>query len=233
MTEQLRAEAQDPSTPPERLAQLSKDPELAHWLAQNPNVPREELLALAQVAPDSLARNPALALWALEPEWLYALPHAQLIDLLRVPGLPAALLAALSGRSDEAGLSYLAAYPGLPEELLWGLAARGLLTIHVSLAENPSTPPALLESLLDDPPPLPAPSLHERIKLWIPGVSLVQKAVDVLRGLPHEVAKVYRSHSIQKKRLALARHPKSPPSVLARLSLLPDASIQAVLASRR
>ena len=157
MDETLRAEAKDPSTAPARLAQLVADPELAPWLAQNPNTPRESLLALAPLAPEALAQNPALLLWALEPDWLCQISTEQLRGLLLAPGLPPPLLAALSARTDEVGLALLAAYPSLSEGLLWGLATRKLAAVQAALAENPSAPPDLLAALRDDPEPPPCP----------------------------------------------------------------------------
>ena len=66
--ERLLQEANDPSTTPERLAELVKDktPGIAASVAQNPNTPEAILLGLAAAHPQAFIDNPFTALLLLE-----------------------------------------------------------------------------------------------------------------------------------------------------------------------
>jgi hypothetical protein len=72
--EALQDEARSPSTPAERLVEL-----MTHWpgyqvrhlLVANPNLPQEQVIALAPLFPAALLANPVLPLWFIEnPKWL-------------------------------------------------------------------------------------------------------------------------------------------------------------------
>jgi hypothetical protein len=93
--ETFRREASDPTTPPERLVDISRLRALdcfAHIgpsLVANPNTPPKTLLELAPEYPEAFATNPAAPLLPLErPEILSGLSLSGQLRLLRRPELP-------------------------------------------------------------------------------------------------------------------------------------------------
>jgi hypothetical protein len=70
----LQNEAQSPTTPPDRLVELATHwpgYQVRHLLVANPNLPQEQVIALAPLFPRAFLANPVLPLWFIEnPNWL-------------------------------------------------------------------------------------------------------------------------------------------------------------------
>ncbi len=72
--EALQDEACSPTTPAERLVEMTvhwPGYQVRHLLMANPNLPQEQVIALATRFPRAFLLNPALPLWFVaDPDWL-------------------------------------------------------------------------------------------------------------------------------------------------------------------
>lgn len=147
-----RHEAQDPATPPARLAALAQQPDavLQDAVAQNPNTPPEALLALIPAHAASFAQNPVLSLWLLtEPERFAALSEEARQALARISGLPAPLYALLYEGRHYLQLSLAQDTKAAPEVLV-RLASHAEMLTRSRVAQNPATPPEVMSRLARD-----------------------------------------------------------------------------------
>lgn len=202
-------EAANPSTDPARLVELAQDEALAPLVAQNPNAPREVLLALAARVPEAVARNQALALWALEPDWLRRVPLTAALDLLRVCPLPGELLWVLWDRPEHTLRAALAAHPSVPEPLLERCLEDASGLVLLRLAENPSASPALLQRLAEAPEELPATRRESAIS-GLFGRILGQRAASILERTQGALGGLTRHVLFRQRLRAVARHPNCP-----------------------
>ncbi|MCL6526889.1 MAG: hypothetical protein K6T57_08390 [Thermaceae bacterium] len=186
-------EAQDPRCKPERLRRLaSLTEEVRRAVAANPNTPAEVLVRLAVRYPQEVLQNPVLDLLLLvNPNWLAEIPAFARNRLLAQPSVPVGFLRWAAGNGDLAALQ--------------------------SLAQNPSTPPELLEPLLTSP---------------LPGVAEAARLHLSLETCPYETALWWLeadADPLQLRQLALVG--LIPGWLMPRLVREPDPTLREYLAA--
>lgn len=147
-------EAQDPRTPPSRLAALASHDALdvQRSVAMNPNAPLATLEELWKVHPDGFANNPLVPLMLVaDVRWLGRLSADALVAVLSDPELPAPLLSQIARHRALPVHRAVAGHPRTAPELLVRLARQYFL--YEEVAQNPSTPRPYLDELAVHPWP--------------------------------------------------------------------------------
>jgi hypothetical protein len=141
--------AEDPSTEPQLLEQLSADtnPLVRRAVAQNPNTPLSVLAVLSAAHPKEILQNPSLPLLFLEdPNFLLRFPEEGLLKMLSSKDFPREYLSLLTRHPSAKVQLQLALSPKLPSSFLQGLLKNDSLARL--LAEHPRTPSSTLYLLL-------------------------------------------------------------------------------------
>lgn len=209
--------AQHPDASGEALERLATrdDPEVRRAVAAHPNTPADVLVELAGDFPEAFLGNPAAMLLSTENP---ALPG-------RVPA--EALHRALA--PDEVPSNWLAWCCGHPDDAL-----------RLRVAEHPSTPPAVLFRLTEDPESRVRARLTERPDL--PAELLERLASDASEDVrcivaigaetpPPLLARLVKDSS-SNVRLRAARHPDTPPHALEGMGEDPDVLVRVALTER-
>lgn len=123
-------------------------------VAENPSTPPDVLFQLSRDFPDEVARNPVLPLLAIEvPDWLSRLSSGCVREVIR-QGLiapPEALLVQLSVASEDSLRRIAAADPRTPPSALASLAGDSSRSVPSELLGNPSLPLETWRRLMSDP----------------------------------------------------------------------------------
>lgn len=234
-----RQEAQNPSTNPERLKELSRHHSaiIRRLVAQNPNIsPALVCSPFSADFPAEILQNPAFTLFQLEDEQLLQkLPKESLLSLLTCTLAPESLLKRALEHTPEATRKYLATKLSRID-LLWRIAKyERALPIRWALLDNKSTPFEVLLWLLGDPEPslrasvskecdaASAPEEKKRIKLYRDILQRAGSTRDLTREAepdlslgPEDLFLLQGAGPFGKK--LVARHPNTTPEILAALS---------------
>jgi hypothetical protein len=146
MSQTLLQEASDPQTPPERLAALSTQKELAEAVARNPNTPIDALLSLAATYPQAFVNNPATELLLLEqPELLRRLPAKVAREMIASIPLPESWYAIFASSPNDSVQQAVAERQELSEHLFFVLASSKSEPVRLLICSRADCPPQALE----------------------------------------------------------------------------------------
>lgn len=227
--------ATNPSTPPDALMVLARDPdkEVRQKVATNPSTPPDALMVLARdpdedvrlhVASNPLVREELLAVQANDPynyvrEWAASNPLT-----------PQELVVALADDQDEGVRKNVARNPLTPPEVLMALAGDSDRNVRLQVVTNPSTTPEVFVILAGDPdegvrrevarnPSTPPDALTVLASDPVMAVRRWEEAKNPLT--PAEVLEVLASHPEDSVRQEVAKNPSTPPKVLVALATDP------------
>jgi hypothetical protein len=229
--ERLRAEAENPETSPDRLAELANVAPLRQIVAANPNVSMSLFFSLGHEFPREFLANPLLPL-------IYLVDPKELMEISRFTAL--AVL-----RLDETPLWLLGAWRQNPDELV-----REAVRYHIGQLDDPEreSGPAKAEAALQRTP-ITASLRPEGIHFpplvlpdWIvlalrrhrnADVSAAVLRTDISALLLTQLLKRtdLRQHAKQQDLWqAIARHPNAPAGVLGQLAHDDDPLVRAAVA---
>ncbi|MGW9550617.1 hypothetical protein ACWG8W_06130 [Citricoccus zhacaiensis] len=223
------AVAQNPSTSPKTLTELTDDHETRVFVGVsaggndmerdkiesaallNPNIPVEVLSRVAREAPtlgvfhrlDAVAQNPNTPAAALTHLWAAASSGYA----FESSGLHVALLESLAGNPSNT-----------PEQLaVKAVEHKDHRNIMGPLAENPSTPAGALRFIMASMPPATVPK-HEDAIAWFRQRTDAVVYVARNKGLPQEIVEEVLSHPNHHARVCLARNEGLSAETLDRLA---------------
>jgi hypothetical protein len=197
---QLLQEAQDPQTHPARLIELvnQRDPSLEPLLAKNPNLPKEQIFALAARYPKEVLENPALSIMLLESDTAQHITLDALTTLTTTDEAPAEMLKALLGLSILSLQARLAETTQVPQVLAW-LAVSADTKTREAVARNQQSGGETLCSLAKD--------TEEKVRSEV--AKNAKTPCEALESLSHEINRGVL--------LGLAQNPSTPANLLAQI----------------
>lgn len=246
----LRAEAENPETPPERLRELVKRGQ-GRFVAGNPNTPPKLLLKLAAHHFESFAANPVLPLLLLEdPGFCLQIPATTLRRLLRRTDLPQTFLQTLQRHPDAEVRDSARLHVGAErsDENLNSLLQEAVRALRPSrgampeLLDHDLAPPWLLEPIVggsdakmrddvlcalarsSDPEALALHDLYRRAGAALPRENQPVRTSSELT--PAEAKRLAEGGNFA-RRIAAA-HPSTPEATLRRLATSGDLQVQKI-----
>jgi hypothetical protein len=152
----LLVRAQSPATTPDVLRRLAdcEEPRIRRAVAENPNTPVDVALQLAEDAPDSFLRNPAVSLLVLEdPALLQCLSEKALWGVLNAEKTPPAWLRWATSHGNAQMRRLAVAHSNVPLSALEHLTGDTDPAVRAAAAGNDGLPERSAASLFGDPHP--------------------------------------------------------------------------------
>jgi hypothetical protein len=216
--------AQDPSADHRELGSLAsqEDEAIQRALVSNPSTPLELLMQLGEKFPALLLENLVFPLLLLEDPMLSVIPVKALVALAKLPQFPSGLLASLTHHPNWEVRAAVAANPSTPPEVLISLLENEDINDSNYAENNPSMPQEYLQ-------------LFQRARRLIIGVTkrINGKAIREKSEEPpltSEEIKLLFSRG-RRSRTWLARNPVLPLSMMEPLLTSPEFEIRASLGS--
>jgi hypothetical protein len=152
----LLVRAQSPATTADVLRHLAdcEESRIRQAVAKNPKTPVDVVLRLAEDAPDSFLKNPAVGLLVWEdPAFLQCLSKKALRSVLSAEKTPPDWLRWAASHEDAQMRRLAAAHSNAPLDALEGLAGDADPAVRAAAASNDELPERSAASLFGDPHP--------------------------------------------------------------------------------
>ncbi|MEM7595366.1 MAG: hypothetical protein AAF383_28365 [Cyanobacteria bacterium P01_A01_bin.83] len=169
--EQIRQQAQDENTAPERLAELakSKDYLTRQYVAGNPNTPIQTLINLGKEFPRAFIDNPIFDLLIIEDiNFVNKIPLATLRSILRQKDCPKFILEQACDRAELEVQSQLISYlsllqPQVAPEILKEKSLSISWLDRFTVAQNSNAPRDIVQKLANDANSLVCAAAKEKL----------------------------------------------------------------------
>jgi hypothetical protein len=228
-------QAQNPKTKPGILSALSRSrsKRIVAALTQNPSMPLERLLALAEKYPTEFLQNPLIPLLLLEePTFLHQTSAAVCRSLLQHNPQPSWLLPVLLTHPDDDFRAWMA-MESTSEAVLAQLSRDSSPEVRSCVAENPMTAGSLLESLSHESFPNiraqvachPNAPLAVVERLATDPSEIVCLAIIRREDVTSALLDVLAQHRLSTVHQAVAAHPRSSADALERLAEVGDVNV--------